>query len=455
MPQLLTSVLAFVVAIGILVAIHEYGHYLVARLLGVKVLRYSVGFGRVLWSRRGGPDQTEYCLSAIPLGGYVKLLDERDCAVTFAERGRAFNRQSGPARIAILAAGPAFNLLFAILAYTVMFVDGVPGMRPVVGSVEAGSLAADAGLEAGDTIVQVGERRVATWEGATIAMLDGMLADGTIRLAVRADGGSERPVVLRTAGRESELTEPGRLFDRLGFEAWTPRPDPVIDELVPGGAAEAAGLQPGDRIMSADGRVIETWPDWVELVRGRPGEILDVVVLRDGAELRLPLEVGSAQTDEGRVGRIGATVRLPEGLIEGMRAEERYQPLEAVARATAKTWEMSALTLRMIWRMVVGDVSPKNISGPINIAQYAGVSASIGASAFLGFLAIVSISLGVLNLLPVPMLDGGQIVYTLAEALKGGPLSERAQLIGQQIGIGFLLVLMSFAFYNDLSRLLG
>jgi len=455
MPQLLTSVLAFVVAIGILVAIHEYGHYLVARLLGVKVLRYSVGFGRVLWSRRGGPDQTEYCLSAIPLGGYVKLLDERDCAVTFAERGRAFNRQSGPARIAILAAGPAFNLLFAILAYTVMFVDGVPGMRPVVGSVEAGSLAADAGLEAGDTIVQVGERRVATWEGATIAMLDGMLADGTIRLSVKADGGSERPVVLRTAGRESELTEPGRLFDRLGFEAWTPRPEPVIDELVPGGAAEAAGLQPGDRIMSADGRVIETWPDWVELVRGRPGEILDVVVLRDGAELRLPLEVGSAQTDEGRVGRIGATVRLPEGLIEGMRAEERYQPLEAVARATAKTWEMSALTLRMIWRMVVGDVSPKNISGPINIAQYAGVSASIGASAFLGFLAIVSISLGVLNLLPVPMLDGGQIVYTLAEALKGGPLSERAQLIGQQIGIGFLLVLMSFAFYNDLSRLLG
>jgi len=455
MPQLLTSVLAFVVAIGILVAIHEYGHYLVARLLGVKVLRYSIGFGRVLWSRRGGPDQTEYCLSAIPLGGYVKLLDERDCAVTFAERGRAFNRQSGPARIAILAAGPAFNLLFAILAYTVMFVDGVPGMRPVVGSVEAGSLAADAGLEAGDTIVQVGERRVATWEGATIAMLDGMLADGTIRLAVMADGGSERPVVLRTAGRESELTEPGRLFDRLGFEPWTPRPAPVIDELVPGGAAEAAGLESGDRIVSADGRVIETWPDWVELVRARPGEILDVVVLRDGEELRLPLEVGSAQTDEGRVGRIGATVRLPEGLIEGMRAEERYKPLEAVARATAKTWEMSALTLRMIWRMVVGDVSPKNISGPINIAQYAGVSASIGASAFLGFLAIVSISLGVLNLLPVPMLDGGQIVYTLAEALKGGPLSERAQLIGQQIGIGFLLVLMSFAFYNDLSRLLG
>ncbi|MEO8224786.1 MAG: RIP metalloprotease RseP [Gammaproteobacteria bacterium] len=455
MSQILTSLLAFVVAIGLLVAIHEYGHYIVARVLGVKVLRYSIGFGRVIWSRRAGTDQTEYCLSAIPLGGYVKLLDERDCAVTFAERGRAFNRQSAAARIAILAAGPAFNLIFAILAYTIMFIGGVPGMKPVIGPVDSGSLAAAAGLREGDRIIAVGDRRVFTWETATVAILDEMLADGAIRLAVVGRTGGERPVTLQTAGRESELTEPGQLFAKLGLKPWSPEPEPVLGEISPGGAAERAGLQPGDRILLADGKVVKTWTGWVKIVRARPGELLDITVRRGDADVELTIEVASEQTADGRIGRIGAAVSLPKDLLDGMRAEERYGPLEALGRATAKTWEMSTLTLRMIWRMLVGDVSPRNISGPINIAQYAGVTASLGATAFLSFLAIVSISLGVLNLLPIPMLDGGQIVYTVAESLKGGPLSERAQVIGQQIGIGFLLVLMSFAFYNDISRLLG
>ncbi len=455
MSQVLTSLLAFVVAIGLLVAIHEYGHYIVARLLGVKVLRYSIGFGNVLWSRRSGPDQTEYCLSAIPLGGYVKLLDERDCAVTFAERGRAFNRQSAAARIAILVAGPAFNLLFAILAYTVMFMSGVPGMKPVVGPVEPSSLAATAGLREGDTIVAVGERPVLTWEAATLAMLDGMLSDGSIRLAVADGSGGERAVVLRTAGRESELTEPGQLFPKLGLRPWSPEPEPVIGDLTPGGPAEKGGMLPGDRILFAGSQPVSTWSEWVKLVRAMPGQQLDVTVRRGEGELRLTLDVAAEDTAEGQIGRIGAAVSLPPDLLDGMRAEERYGAVEAVVRATAKTWEMSALTLQMIWRMIVGDVSPKNISGPINIAEYAGLSATIGAGAFLSFLAIVSISLGVLNLLPIPMLDGGQIVYTLAETVKGGPLSERAQIIGQQIGIGFLLVLMSFAFYNDISRLIG
>ena len=455
MSQILTSLLAFVVAIGLLVAIHEYGHYIVARALGVKVLRYSIGFGRVLWSRRSGADQTEYCLSAVPLGGYVKLLDERDCAVTFAERGRAFNRQAASARIAILAAGPAFNLLFAIVAYTVMFVSGVPGMKPVVGPVEPGSLAASAGLREGDTIVAVGDRRVLTWEAATLAMLDGMLSDGAIRLAVADGAGDERPVALRTLGRESELTEPGQLFAKLGLRPWSPEPEPVIGDLTPGGPAEQAGFQSGDRILLAEGKPVSTWTEWVKIVRARPGGRLEVTVRRGEAQHHLTVEVAAEQSAGGRIGRIGAAVKLPEDLLAGMRAEERYGPVEAIVRATAKTWDISTLTLRMIWRMVVGDVSPKNISGPINIAQYAGVSASNGASAFLSFLAIVSISLGVLNLLPIPMLDGGQVVYTVAESLKGGPLSERAQMIGQQIGIGFLLVLMSFAFYNDISRLLG
>lgn len=451
----MTSLLAFVVAIGLLVAIHEYGHYIIARALGVKVLRYSIGFGRVLWSRHSGPDQTEYCLSAVPLGGYVKLLDERDCAVTFAERGRAFNRQSAGARIAILAAGPAFNLLFAVLAYTVMFVSGVPGMKPVIGPVEPESMAASAGLREGDTIVTVGDRRVSTWESATLAMLDGMLADGAIRLAVTDRSGVQRSVALQTAGHETQLTEPGQLFPKLGLQPWSPEPEPVIDAVTPGGSAEQAGLKSGDRILRVEGKPISTWAEWVKIVRARPGERVDVVVLRGEVEQNLTVAIAAEQTPAGRIGRIGAAVKLPEDMLAGMRAEERYGLVEAVIQATAKTWEMSALTLRMIWHMIVGDVSPKNISGPINIAEYAGVSATIGASAFLSFLAIVSISLGVLNLLPIPMLDGGQVVYTLAESLKGGPLSARTQMIGQQIGIGFLLVLMSFAFYNDISRLLG
>jgi len=456
MPPFLTSLLAFVAAIGLLVAVHEYGHYIVARLLGVKVIRYSIGFGRVLWSRRGGPDQTEYCLSAIPLGGYVKLLDERDCPVSFAERHRAFNRQSAPARIAILSAGPLFNLAFAVVAYTVMFVSGVPGMKPVIGAVEDGSVAARAGLRAGDTILTVGDRQVGTWESATLAILDGILSEGAVRLAVADDAGTSRTVSLPTAGQESRLTEPGQLFPGLGFSPWSPRPPPLIGTVVAGGPAERAGLMPGDLVLDVDGEPIGTWFAWVEVIRSSPGEQLLVTVLRGDIEIELLVDVEIADTDAGRIGRIGAAAAdMPADLLAGMRAEERYGPVEALTRATAKTWEMSLLTLRMIWRMVTGDVSVKNISGPINIAQYAGVSATIGLTAFLSLLAIVSISLGVLNLLPVPMLDGGQIVYTVAESVKGSPLSERAQIIGQQVGIAFLLMLMTLAFYNDLSRVFG
>lgn len=455
MSEVLTSLLAFVAAIALLVAIHEYGHYRVARAFGVKVLRFSIGFGKVLWSRRAGPDQTEYCLSAIPLGGYVKLLDERDCAVSFSERHRAFNRQSATARIAVLFAGPAFNLVFAVIAYAGMFMAGVPGMKPVVGDVQPDSLAGQAGLQPGDLIVAVGDDQVRTWEGATLAILDRMLVEGRIRLRVAGGAETGRAVELPTAGRESELTEPGNLFKGLGFEPWRPRPEPVIGELTTGGTAEAAGLQTGDYLLTANGKALDTWEDWVRIIRASPGETVDVTLRRGETQLRLAVQVESVPGDDGPMGRIGAAAQIPDDLLEGMRAEERYGPVTAVGKGAAKTWEMSVLTLRMIWRMITGDVSVKNISGPINIAQYAGASADVGLTAFLSFLAIVSISLGVLNLLPIPMLDGGQIVYTVAETVKGGPLSERAQLVGQQVGLAFLLLLMSFAFYNDLSRLVG
>lgn len=455
MVDALTSLAAFLVAIGLLVAVHEYGHFAVARAFRIKVLRYSIGFGRPLWIRRGQRDDTEYCVSAIPLGGYVKLLDERDCAVTLAERDRAFNRQPVGVRIAVLAAGPLFNLAFAVLAYWAMFLIGVPGMKPVVGEITADSVAARAGLVAGDTIRAVAGHAVSTWEGAIIAMLDTMLAKGEIPLEVSDGQGSSRRVVLPTRGREQALTEPGQLFTELGLRPWASTLPPVLGEVFPGGSAEAAGLRAGDHITAANGLPIETWPEWVEFVRARPDERVMVELEREGRPVRLPLTIAAVDEDGQAIGQIGAAVRpLPEETLTAMRALEHYGPIAALGRAIEKTWAMSALTVRMIARMLSGDVSVKNISGPINIAQYAGVSASIGPSAFLGFLAIVSISLGLLNLLPIPLLDGGQILYSLLELAKGSPLSERAQLIGQQLGILLLLLMMSFAFYNDIERLL-
>jgi regulator of sigma E protease len=455
MSVFLVSAASFLVAIGILVAVHEYGHFIVARLVGVRVLRFSIGFGRPLWIRRGGRDRTEYCLSLIPFGGYVKLLDERDSPVALAEQHRAFNRQPIPARIAVLAAGPLLNFLFAVVAYWLMFVIGVPGSRPVLGEITPDSIAARAGLASGDEIVGVGGRSKATWEGAIVALLDDMLDDGIITLQVVGDNGRSRSVTLDAAGREAELTEPGKLFTGLGFQPWVPELPAVVGEVVAGGAAERAGLVAGDEVMDADGEPIRDWPQWVEYVRRHPGETVSVGVRRGADTLQVDIDIERAMVDGAEVGRIGAGPRVPEKFMERWSAVERYSMTAAVGQAMRRSWEMASLTVRMVVRMVTGDVSLRNISGPINIAQYAGYSATVGPSAFLSFLAVVSISLGILNLLPVPMLDGGQIAYQLAEAAKGAPLSERAQLIGQQVGLFFLLLLMSFAFYNDLSRLFG
>ena len=454
MNMILISILAFIVAIGVLVAVHEWGHYIVARLLGVKVLRFSVGFGKPLITRRAGPDQTEYCLAAIPLGGYVKLLDEREGQVAAADVGRAFNRQPIWSRIAILAAGPVMNFIFAILAYWTMFVVGVPGVQPIVGAIAPDSIAAEAGLEERDRIIAMGGQPVATWEGATLALIDAMLTDPRVAIEVRrSDGGNER-LQLELGDRVSELTEPGMLFAGLGLEPFIPDYPAVLGDISPGGAAEAAGLLAGDRILNANGVTIASWTAWVELISGTtPGDLLDVVVERNGEQLLVPVIVGQRELDDGSViGFLGTAPQIPEDLYADYAAEQRYSITRALPAAVERTWSMSILTIRMVGRMVTGDVSVKNISGPINIAQYAGYSASIGVASFLRFLAIVSLSLGILNLLPIPVLDGGQIVYQAAEAIKGRPLSERAQLVGQQIGIVLLMLMMSFAFYNDLNR---
>jgi len=453
MNMFFVSVLAFLFAIGVLVAVHEWGHYIVARIAGVKVLRFSIGFGKPIWSRRAGPDQTEYCLSAIPLGGYVKLLDEREGEVPAAELGRAFNRIPITHRIAILLAGPAMNFVFAILAFWLMYAYGVPGVRPIVGEVQPVSIAAQAGLQAEDRIVVVGDQAVATWEGAMLEILDQMMDGDEIRMeVVRADSPNQT-VFLNIAGKIGELTEPGQLFTGLGLSPWSPVLEPVLDEIVADGAAESAGLLSGDRIISADGESIGSWTGWVEFIRLHPNQGVEVLIERQGQRQRVFMTIGETQLEDGSsIGRIGAGPLVPEGMYDGYSAMQRYTILDALPVAAERTWSMSILTVRMVARIVTGDVSVKNIGGPINIAQYAGYSAAIGLAAFLNFLAVVSLSLGILNLLPVPVLDGGQVLYQLLEALKGSPMSARAELVGQQIGMVFLMLVMGFAFYNDLSR---
>jgi regulator of sigma E protease len=453
----LIPLLAFVVAIGVLVTVHEFGHFWVARRLGFKVLRFSIGFGRPLWKRIGkAPDHVEYVVAAVPLGGYVKMLDEREGPVPAGDAARAFQKRPVLSRIAVLLAGPGFNFIFALAAFWALFIYGVPGLQPVVGEVSSGSIAASAGLLRDDIIVAVSGRPVQTREAAVLGMLDALVATGEVPLTVRSAAGRERAARLTVPGPQRlELTEPGELLRGLGFAFWYPRLPVVVGSLVEGGAAEAAGLEPGDEITVVDGEAVGDFMRFVEIVRAQPGETIRLELRRNGSVRQVAVDVRAEQDNGVTIGRIGMA---PDGFAEfpeWMRTEQRFGPIAALAPAARETWSKTALTVRFLWRMVIGDVSTKNISGPINIAQYAGLSALGGLGYFLGFLALVSISLGVLNLLPVPILDGGQIVYQLAEVVKGSPLSDQAQLLGQKIGIAFLVALMGFAFYNDIARLIG
>jgi regulator of sigma E protease len=449
---ILTYVLAFLVAIGVLVTVHEFGHFWMARRLGIRVVRFSVGFGRPLWRRRAA-DGTEYALSAIPLGGYVKLLDEREGPVPTEHLSQAYNRQPVWRRVLVLLAGPGANFLFAVCAYWLLFVVGVPALRPVIGEVTADSIVAHAGLSAGDEIVRVDGRETPTREAAVLAILDGLMGRQPIELSLRREDGTARGAELRITGSRRGLTEPGALLPGLGFDFWYPTVPAIVGKVLPESPAARAGLKAGDRIVAVDGVAVADFPALVQRVQPNPGRTLEFTIERPGGEARLPIEVQSQREGDRMVGRIGVQPVAGSPLPEQMRTMERYGPLESLARAAGKTWSMSDLTVRMLWNVVTGDVSVKNLSGPINIAEYAGFSLRQGALAFLSFLAIVSVSLFVLNLLPIPILDGGQIVFQLAELAKGSPLSERAQAVGQQIGLVLLLVLMSFAFYNDLSRL--
>jgi regulator of sigma E protease len=450
MLDLLTSLLAFIVAISVLVAVHEYGHYIVGRLAGMKVLRFSIGFGKPIWKWVRGADRTEYCISAVPLGGYVRFLDGREGPIEPEDEGRAFNQRPIPARIAVLFAGPLFNFLFAIVAYWALFLSGIPTLQPAVGQVEPGSFADRAGLEFGDKIVAVGDVETLDWESTLVNIFDRMVADGEVPLTLETAEGNERRALIVVGGAARDLTEPDMLFDGLGFKPW--QPPAVIGGLVEGGAAEGSGLRVGDRITMIDDEAIRSYNDLVRVVSPLPGASVTVSFVRDGQERSADLVLGQQEVDGETRGLLGVQASADIGSYYYLR---QYGPLESVARSIERTWTSTMFTLRMLGRMVTGDVSIKNISGPINIAQFAGDSAQRGPNEFLAFLALISISLGVLNLLPIPVLDGGQIVYQSIELVKGSPLSERSQILGQQVGILALILLMSFAFYNDIARILG
>ena len=451
--KMLFFLAAFLVAIGILVAVHEFGHYWVAKKLGFKVLRFSIGFGKPLVMRVGkDADRTEYCIAAIPLGGYVKLLDEREGEVSPAELHRSFTRRPVLHRIAVLLAGPAMNLLFASVLYAILAMVGTEIVKPVVGQVRLDSPAAVAGLQRGDQIVRVGERSVGDTEELQIALIRQFSDDGVIPLRVRRDG-SERSLMLRVGDDRRAMTEPGKLLPGLGFDLSTWNADTLVHEAPPGSAGARAGLRAGDRLLALDGQPVANSAEFVSMVNAAPGRDISIEVERSGERLRIVAPVPRVMEAGRTIGRLGITLQegpraWPPGLVE----IHRSGPIDAALSGVAKTWEMSSLTVQMLWRIVTGQVSAKNISGPISIAEFAGISAYLGLTAFLAFLAIISVSLGVLNLMPVPLLDGGQVVYQVVEAVKGTPLSERAQLFGQQLGIALLVVLMSLAFYNDISR---
>ncbi|MDH3689667.1 MAG: RIP metalloprotease RseP [Gammaproteobacteria bacterium] len=454
MSEFLYSLFGFIVALGILVTVHEFGHFWVARRLGVKVLRFSIGFGAPIWSRRAGLDDTEYVVAAIPLGGYVKMLDENEGEVDPADLHRAFNRKPLISRSAIVLAGPAFNFLFAVFAYWMISVIGVEGVRPIVGKVVDDSIAADSGFRAGDEITRINGRANRSWDEHRLYLFYKALQGEVVLVDVRDSLGTTRALELDLTRLGIDAVDAGILENGLGLIGYLPSVTLVLDQVVEESPAARAGLRPGDRIIEVDGKAVHSWEqDVVTQVRAKPDKPMQFLVERSGQELVLEVTPGTVTVGENVVGQIGVAPTI-QPFPDDMRVTLKSNPLIALGKGIESTWIMSALTVRMLWKMVQLEVSTKNISGPITIAQYAGQYVRVGMDGFLLFLAVVSISLGILNLLPIPILDGGHLLYYAIEAVTGGPVSKQVMLWGQQVGIVMLFGLMSLAFYNDIVRLL-
>jgi regulator of sigma E protease len=455
MGDLALTVLAFIVAIGLLVAVHEFGHFWVARKLGIRVLRFSIGFGRPLWRYQRSPDEPEYVIAALPLGGYVKMLDEHEAPVPANQVHQAFNRQPLWVRTAVVVAGPLFNFLFAIVAFWGVLTLGETGLRPIVGEVSPNSPAEMAGMRAGDEIVSVNGRVTPTWSLAMQELATGTVAQPRLDVVVRDSLGSEQIRRLSSADIGDLAESGGDVLGQIGLTPERPSVPPVFGRVIDGEAADQSGLVGGDRIVRADGEPMPDWQTWVDYVQARPGETIDLLIERDGLQQSVQLTPAPLARDGTVVGRIGASNAPAPEVLERYQVQHRLGLAEAFPVAIAKTYEYSVLTLKVIWRILTGQASVHNLSGPITIADAAGKTASIGFVYFLKFLAIVSISLGVLNLLPVPMLDGGHLLYYAIEAVKGSPVSEATMIQGQKIGLLVLIGLMSLAFYVDIVRIFG
>lgn len=455
---LLQAILAFLLAIGALITVHEFGHYWVARRCGVRILRFSIGFGRPLWRRRFGPDDAELVVAMIPLGGYVKMLDGREEGLPPEERPRCFGSKSLAQRSAIVLAGPLFNFLFAIAAYTLLYLVGETGLRPLVDEVAAESPAAQAGFLPGDEITAVNGRKTPTWKAVANVLVVGVVEGESMPVEVRPPGADQSPreLELDLAAVDIDKLAEQSLLTLLGIEPVRPAAPAVVGEILSAGAAARDGFKEGDRIVAANGEPVEDWPHWVKIVQASPGAALAVEVKREGQTIPLTLTPAAREDESGEtLGYIGAAPDLSEEPTSPRLAVVESYPLHtALAKGVAKTAEMSVLTLSLLAKMVMGDVSTQNLSGPIRIAQYAGETARLGPATFLTFLALISISLGVLNLLPIPMLDGGHLLYFLVEFFKGSPVSDAAQLIGLKVGMALLLCLIGFALYNDVLQLL-
>ena len=450
MGDIALTVLAFLVTVGVLVVVHEYGHYLMARAVGVKILRFSVGFGKTVFLRRTGADRTEWVLAAIPLGGYVKMADEREAPVESADRPRAFNNKSVGARIAIVLAGPMANFLLATALYWVLFVAGMPGDKPVLADPPRGTPAAVAGFAGGDTVISVAGDAVATWNDVRWLLLKEAVKREAALLEVQSDDGLRSTHSLDMSGITKDDLDQD-LLAKLGLRPFRPAVPARLGRIVEASPAERAGLHEGDRIAAIDAKPIATWDAFTTVVRASAGKTLSLDVDRGGQRIVLHAIPEARKNGMGQLG-VEAPPELRAAYAK-LETTVRYGPVEAAGKAAAKVWDLSVFSVKMLGRMVVGDVSWKNLSGPITIADYAGQSAKLGWVTSLAFLALVSVSLGVLNLLPIPLLDGGHLVYYFAEIVRGKPVSERVLEIGQRFGLALLLGLTFFAFYNDINRL--
>ncbi|MFH7564143.1 sigma E protease regulator RseP [Oceanimonas smirnovii] len=449
MTGILWNLGAFIVALGILVAVHEYGHFWVARRNGVKVERFSIGFGKPIW-RRTGRDGTEYVVAMIPLGGYVKMLDGRVDEVPPELADQAFNNKSVWARMAIVVAGPMANFLFAVFAFWLMFLIGVPSVKPVVRDVVPESPAAVAGVQPGMQITAINGNGILTWEDVNFSLIGSIGAEQTV-ITVQNDSGRQQQLAVPLArwqfdpDSESPITA-------LGLMPEGPVATLTLEQVMADGAGEQAGLQSGDQITQANGEILRDWNHFVALVQSSPEQPMELVVLRDGQRLDLTLTPALRETNRQAVGYVGlAPAVLP--VDERYRFELTYGPLEAAWHGMERTWELTVLTFNMIGKLLTGIVSVDNLSGPISIAKGAGASAGFGLVYFLSFMALVSVNLGIINLLPLPVLDGGHLLFYMVEAVTGRPVPEKIQELGFRIGAALLVLLMGLALFNDIGRL--